>query len=443
MTRFNFKSWIGGLAHWLEGGRAPRKLDALLLDRPTSIEKSTALPSQRDTPASVALPDQAVVLGHTASRLNRVKVAQTFDSAHPVRTRSELFGRAHELSAMLSATLDFGQHVIIHGARGSGKTSLVRVYGDHADGQGAIVIYMACEPGASFAELARPYLQALPAAALVIQERARFYDGLAALPETFGPRAFVELVAERVVGPVVLVFDEFDRITDTRVKAEMAVAMKLLSDALANVLFVLVGIANDVADVIDCHPSLRRHMRVVSLGRIEADSVKELIDAGEASTGLTFTDEARSVITRASCGSPFHVRMFCHHAAIAALMRESSKVSSSDARRGLQSAIEQWAAMNKEDAHYFLHLVEGEARLSEIERLAHAAALGDRLPADIGNARALLGNAIVSEENSTQSFVFRDSVAPQFLIAYVILAEAAAAFKSADRLGGPINAATH
>jgi hypothetical protein len=442
MTRFNFKNWIGGLAHWLEGGRAPRKLDALLLDRSISPEMSVALPSQRDLPDPVVLPDQAVVLGHTASRLNRVKVAQTFDSAHPVRTRSELFGRADELDAMLSATLDFGQHVIIHGARGSGKTSLVRVFGDHADGQGAVVIYMACEPGASFAELARPYLQALPAAALIIQERARFHEGLAALPETFGPRAFVELVAERVAGPVVLVFDEFDRITDTRVKAEMAVAMKLLSDALASVLFVLVGIANNVADVIDCHPSLRRHMRVVSLGRIEADSVKELIDAGETSTGLTFTEEARYVITRSSCGSPFHVRMFCHHAAIAALVRGSSSVSSGDARRGLQSAIEQWAAMNKEDAQYFLHLVESEAPLSEIERVAHAAALGDRLPADIGNARTLLGNAIVAEENGTQSFVFRDSVAPQFLIAYVILAEAAAASKSADRLGGPINAAT-
>ncbi len=424
MAKLNIWNWMSGLGRWLEGGRAPRRLDATPLLTPSTSAKETPKapikPRQRD------LPDQAVVLGHTGSRCDRAKVARTFDSAHPVRTRSELFGRAHELDALLSATLDFGQHAIIHGARGSGKTSLVRIYGDHADGQGAIVIYMACEPGASFAELVRPYLRALPAAALVAEERARFRDGLAALPEAFGPRAFVDLVAERVTGSVVLIFDEFDRITHPHVKAEMAAAMKLLSDSLASMLFMLVGIAHNVADVIDCHPSLRRHMRVVSLGRIEPNSVKALIDAGEASTGLTFEDGARAVVTRASCGSPFHVRMFCHHAAIAALARGSSSVSSGDARSGLHSAILQWAAMNSADAQNFMSLVEREALLSEIERIAYAAALGDRLPADIGNARALLGDTLMAE-NGTQAFVFRDSVAPQFLIAYVILAEAAAA----------------
>jgi hypothetical protein len=359
-------------------------------------------------------------------------LARAFDSAHPVRTRDELFGRAHELDALLSATLDFGQHVIIHGARGSGKTSLVRVYGDHADGRGAIVIYMACEPGASFAELVRPYLHALPPIALVSEERTRFRDGLAALPQSFGPRAFVDLVGERVAGPVVLIFDEFDRITDTRVKADMAIAMKLLSDSLTSMLFVLVGIAHNVVDVIDGHPSLRRHMRAVSLGRIEPDSVKALINAGEASTGVTFEDRAREIIIRSSCGSPFHIRMFCHHAAIAALARGSSSVSRDDALIGLHSAIEQWAAMNSEDARNFMLLVERDVPLSEIERFAQVAALGDRLPADIGNARELLGAAVVAEENDARSFVFRDSVAPQFLIANVILAEVATASKYAQ-----------
>ncbi|WP_242154746.1 ATP-binding protein [Sphingomonas sp. BAUL-RG-20F-R05-02] len=429
MTRLDIKNWVEKAVHWFEGGRAPRKLDALLLDRPVPSGDRFALASHREAldglGAKEPIAEQTAGLGDTGFRLDRVKVAQTFDSAHPVRSRSELFGRALELDAMLSATVDFGQHVIIHGARGSGKTSLVRVFGDHADGQGAVVIYMACEPDVSFAALARPYLQALPTTALVPQERAHFQSALAALPETFGPRAFVELVAERVSGPVILIFDEFDRITDTRVKAEMAVAMKLLSDALANVLFVLVGIAHSVSDVIDCHPSLRRHMRVVSLGRIEADSVKELIDAGEATTGLVFKEEARVIIGRASCGSPFHVRMFCHHAAIAALMRGSSSVSGSDARRGLRSAIEQWAAMNREDAQYFLRLVESGVRLPEIEEVAHAAALVDKIPDENESARALLGDTIVVEENGAQTFVFRDSVAPQFLIAYVILAEAA------------------
>lgn len=432
MAKLNFWNWARSLGRWLEGGRASRRQNAKLhLDyqRPSSKEapKLDNQPSTQDSPVN------ALVLGQAANRFDRVKVARTFDSAHPVRTRNELFGRTRELDELLSATLYSRQHVIIHGARGSGKTSLVRIFGDHADGEGAIVIYLACDPGGSFADLIRPYLRALPAAALVSGSRLRFQDDLAALPDNFGPRTFVDLVAERIVGPVVFIFDEFDRITDAGVKAEIAVAMKLLSDALVGILFTLVGISNNVANVIECHPSLRRHMCAVSLGRIEPGSVKELIDAGEASTGLKFEEDARAAITRASCGSPFHVRLFCHHAALAALARGSSNVEGSDARSGLHSAILQWAAMNVEDAKKFMSLVESRSMLSEIERIAYAAALGDRLPADIENARTLLGDALMAEQAGGSSFVFRDSVAPQFLIAYVILAEAAATPQSLER----------
>lgn len=435
MVKLNIWNWVRGLGRWLEGDRASRRRDGKLrLDYQLprqELVKPVVEPAQQD------VPSKALVLGQAGNRFDRAKVARTFDSSHPVRTRSELFGRTRELDELLSATLYSGQHVIIHGARGSGKTSLVRVFGDHADGEGAIVIYLACEPGGSFANLIRPYLRALPAAALVSGTRARFQEDLDALPENFGARAFVDLVADRIAGTVIFILDEFDRISDADVKSEISVAMKLLSDSLVGILFTLVGIANNVANVIEFHPSLRRHMRAVSLGRIEPSSVKELIDAGEGATGLTFGEDARAIVTRASCGSPFHVRLFCHHAAIAALARGSSDVVGSDARSGLHSAILQWAAMNVEDARKFMSLVESKAMLSEIERIAYAAALGDRVPADIENARTMLGDTLIAEQNGGETFVFRDSVAPQFLIAYVILAEAAVVPEPLDRLGAP------
>src|SRR5205085_268271 len=115
------------------------------------------------------------------------KIARVFDSAHPVRTRDELFGRAEELKQLLDATISFGQHSIIHGARGSGKTSLARIFGDHADQDGVVVIYMACEPGATFADLLRPYLHGIPLSAVEPSKRTQFKDELARLPQQFGP----------------------------------------------------------------------------------------------------------------------------------------------------------------------------------------------------------------------------------------------------------------
>ncbi|WP_380931692.1 ATP-binding protein [Sphingomonas qilianensis] len=360
---------------------------------------------------------------------NRLILGRVFDSAHPVRSREELLGRRRELDELLAATLDFGQHAIVHGARGSGKTSLVRIFGDHADQGGAVVIYMACEPGVSFSELILPYLRAIPTAALRPGAREAFARGLDALPATFGPRAVVELVAEQVSSPVLFILDEFDRITDTVVKADIAAAMKLLSDALATVLFVLVGIARDVSDVVDAHPSLRRHLRTVALGRIEPTSVDALITNGAAAAGLVFDDRARAVIARASCGSPFHVRIFAHHSALAAVRDGSSVVREADARTGLKTALEHWASMNHADAATFVRLVETGQNLHLLERTARRAAVNDRLEQD-GSAETahtnILADAVRAEPGMDTALVFRDSVAPQFLIAFIMLAEVSA-----------------
>lgn len=359
-------------------------------------------------------------------RADRAMLARAFDSAHPVRTRAELLGREHELAELLAATLDFGQHTIVHGARGSGKTSLVRIFGDHADQQGAVVIYMACEPEASFGDLIFPYLRALPAAALLPGRREAFARDLAALPAGIGPRAVVELVAEHVAGPVIFIFDEFDRITDPVVKSDIAAAMKLLSDALTTVTFTIVGIARDVSDIVAAHPSLRRHMRTIALGRIEPSSVDALIAAGAASAGLDFDAPARALIGRAACGSPFHVRMFAHHAALAAVARDASAVTEADARAGLRSALECWASMNVADAKTFVRLIESRDKLDALEAAARRAAVNDRLDVagEAGDdGAALLGDLMSPETGDEAALVFRDSVAPQFLIAVIILGE--------------------
>lgn len=411
--REQFRVRIAAFARKLNGsgsGRAkPVRESTLVLDVP--YVESAVEPIE--VPAAAPAP-------------NRLLLARVFDSAHPVRSRSELLGRERELDELLSATLDFGQHTIVHGARGSGKTSLVRIFGDHADQAGAVVIYMACEPGASFGDLILPYLRALPAASLRAGGREAFAQALANLSSNVGPRVIVELVAEHIVVPVVLIFDEFDRITDPSVKADIAAAMKLLSDALSTVTFMLVGIARDVSDVVDAHPSLRRHMRTVAVGRIEASSVEALLSAGAAASGLEFDADARAIIARAACGSPFHVRVFAHHSALACVARHSKSISSLDARTGLQSALENWASMNIADAKTFVKLVESGQKLDLIEAAARSAAVNDRLEHgesgdDIG--KALLADLMRPEIGEDPAMVFRDSVAPQFLIAMIILAE--------------------
>ena len=426
------KSWIASLTRWLDGrGWA----------EPPVIELT-----HRYTPPAAPVVDLPAdpVPASTATRLigDRRRIADTFDAARPVRTRGELFGRAVELDHLLAATLDFHQHAVIHGARGSGKTSLVRVLGEHADESGAVVLYFACEPHATFADIIRLYLDALPPAAFAPGGQRAFAQKLEQMPANFGPRAFVDLVADRVTAPTILIFDEFDRIEDASVKSDVAAAMKLLSDALVPVLFVLVGIARTVSDVVAGHPSLRRHMRIVSLGRIGADSVDALIARGEANTGVRFDTDARAMIADAACGSPYHLRMLAGHSSLAAVSSDADIVTKAHTRTGFVDAFSHWAQMNEPDARLFAKVVLGctiEQR-DALEALARAAATMDVVLLDTDRydrAISMLDPALVRERGNDgehDGVYFRDSTAPQMLIALLMTTPVST---TAARLGAP------
>ena len=116
---------------------------------------------------------------------------------------------------------------------------------------------------------------------------------------------------------VIFILDEFDRISDPEVRAEVATLMKLLSDATIPVQLLIVGIAVNVDELLRDHASLRRHLAAVPVGRISPAAVLELIHRGAEQAGLSFDDRASELIAGISCGSPYHVRTFCAHAGLA------------------------------------------------------------------------------------------------------------------------------
>ncbi|MBB5712164.1 ATP-binding protein [Sphingomonas xinjiangensis] len=361
--------------------------------------------------------------------VDRRTVLQAFDASRPISGRSQLFGRQREIEALLLAVFDYHQHAVVYGARGSGKTSVARVFGDFADQCGAVVLYFPCQPEANFAQLMGALIDGLPPTAIAPQERPIFNSRLQNLPAHFGPSSFVDLVAQAVARPVVLILDEFDRITDDKTKTDIAVAMKLLSDTHAAIRIMLVGIASSVSDILDAHPSLRRHIAVTRIGRIEPTSVKALIANGEAVTGLPFSEEARSIVERVSMGSPYHVRLLCRQAALKAYNRRASEVSSTDVRAGLAEVVELWAATNPADANRFLSVALDPFLQPELEKIAREAAMKDQFAADSSssNALAMLRDSVVPSAHAEGYWAFADSLAPQFLVAATVLAESDAA----------------
>ena len=357
--------------------------------------------------------------------IGRDAIVRTFDGTRPVKSRSELFGRRQEIETLVSAVLDAGQHAIIHGARGSGKTSVAKIFGSIADQRDAIVSYLPCEPNVLYAELMRSFLNDLPRSAVDPELRARFEAMREALPDDFGPRAFGELVAGAFRQPTIFILDEFDQVLDSQTLACVAITMKMLSDIDSRLVFVLVGIGRNLDEIIANHMSLRRHMHSIRLGRIDPTSVDALIDAGEAATGLKIDQDARALINRVSCGSPYHVRTICRQAALAADRGGRNEVNGTDMLRGIEDSVAGWSTMNGADAAHFDSLVERGAHLRDLERLARAVAEFDEIEktAETTPVIELLEGAMQPVASSEAHYSFVDSLAPQFLISKIVLAE--------------------
>ena len=431
---------LRGLSRWLESSRRSEPaFEPQPSYEPSYAPPQPAAPSY-DFPRAAApaaapafAPDPASERNDEVMDARRDALTQAFNPSHPVQRRNELCGRDDKLAALFEAILNQKKHAIVHGARGSGKTSLVRVFGDYADQRNVVVIYMACEAESSFGDLMRHYVRYVPTTSMAMDAVDAFEAGVDALDETSRPRQFVELLTSITNCQIIFILDEFDRVTDRHVQSEVATFMKLLSDAAVPVQLLIVGIARSVADIIDCHPSLRRHLTAIAIGRISREDLGLLIDQGAARSGIGFDPAARDLIIRTACGSPYHARLFCHHAGMVAIERGASVVDIGAGLAGLSDALEEWGRLNEADSLLFRRLTEtAPAMRRRLADIARVAAIGDGFTRgsvadtseeDLHLTGALEG-ALVSDVRDISRRIFRDSLAPQFLLVEIELANA-------------------
>ncbi|CAN7419251.1 ATP-binding protein [Phenylobacterium sp. LjRoot219] len=381
-------------------------------------------------PASPQLPPELAPAEPVRGPDRRSLALSVFDPVHPVKHRGELCGRDAELEMLSTAVLEQGKHAIIYGARGSGKTSLVQVFGAQADEAGAVVVYLAAEAGVGFGELLAAYMRFIPETALTLEGRANLAARAEELKRAVRSQEMVELLQAGLVRQLVLVLDEFDRVTDRQLQVELATFMKLVADTRAPVQFVIVGIARSVDEIIVHHPSLRRHLVATPVRRLSDEGLRRLVEQGAEQCGLAFSPAAVDLIARVASGSPYHARLFALEAALGALKAEAEVVGAADVRDGLAKAIEDWSRLNVQESAFFAPLARLRPELrSSLVEVAQAAALAGELAADAPDASAPTASQADSELgllDEVRERLSADSLAPQFLLAMLELAAPAA-----------------
>jgi hypothetical protein len=147
---------------------------------------------------------------------------------------------------------------------------------------------------------------------------------------------------------VILVFDEYDRITSEVTKNKLAELIKNMSDASAPVTILLIGVAENVDELLGRHPSLRRTLLTVPLPLMTEREIEGIIATGERKSGLTFAPDVRNTIVDFAQGLPYHAQLLCLFAARSAVRRRSTRVEGQDLRYAVERAADEAESRVKE-----------------------------------------------------------------------------------------------
>jgi Cdc6-like AAA superfamily ATPase len=276
---------------------------------------------------------------------------EAFTPTRPKQTAALFSGRFKQLQRIIAAIEEERAHVMIYGERGSGKTSLANVLARKAEEAGYVVLRLSCSAELGFEDVFRGFLRRMPASLLPdgIGAASRAVNHMEQLlPGRCGVGEVVHLFGRIRDKHVVLVIDEYDRIIDEDAKARLAELLKAMSDVGAPVTLVIVGVAENVSQLLGKHPSLQRTLVTVPMPLMSRREIDGIIAAGEEKLGLVFDDATRQTIAEFAQGLPYHVQLLGLLSARSAAQRQSLRVEREDVRYAVQRASEEAEAHTRE-----------------------------------------------------------------------------------------------
>jgi Cdc6-like AAA superfamily ATPase len=276
-----------------------------------------------------------------------IAVSRAFCPATPVTHRQLFSGRVEQIADLIDSVNTPGQHAIIYGERGVGKTSLAN-YMAFSLSSVLTTVHITCDGSDTFDSIWRKVTDdiemviATPGVGFVTSVRTKRAAASEFLPidEELTPehvrRALGLLSMDR---PIVVFIDEFDRLQDQESLALFADTVKLLSDRAVPATLVLVGVADRVGELIGEHSSVSRALIQVKMPRMSADELREIIGRGTARVGMKASRTATNAIVELSQGLPHYTHLLGLWSARAAISAGRLNMTPQDVRVAIHRAI--------------------------------------------------------------------------------------------------------
>jgi SpoVK/Ycf46/Vps4 family AAA+-type ATPase len=264
-------------------------------------------------------------------------VRNIFTPHQPISEIDLLLGRQAEVQSLVQTLNTPGQHVLLYGERGVGKSSLANVVStllrimidttifvkrcDQSDTFESILLQPLAEVGADLT-LTQVDSESTKKAGVDLKaikgEKARAVVSSYQAHHTLSPSTVAEAAADL---SALLVVDEADAIGNSEDRRKLAELIKLLSDSGSKFKVMVVGIANTGAELTAAHPSVQRCLKETKLERMDRSELREIVETGSGKANITFSSRVIDSIVEMSSGYPHFTHLIalkCAENAVAA-----------------------------------------------------------------------------------------------------------------------------
>jgi Cdc6-like AAA superfamily ATPase len=241
-------------------------------------------------------------------------------------------GRQRQASKIVDAVGERGRHIILYGERGVGKSSMAQIAPFFIPKSPRSIRYIRVQafPGDTFSIVAKRifaniHIEADYGEGNRAYNVAEFYPG-----EVTIDHFLAEMQVFRENEIPIIVIDEFNEIDDEDTSILIANIVKALSDMGASVTIIIVGVADNIADLFERHQSIERCTEQIMMPRMNIDERRDILDRRLKQLGMSMTDDAKREVIHLSKGLPSYVHSLGRHAVFSALDRLSLNVVKHD-----------------------------------------------------------------------------------------------------------------
>ncbi len=279
------------------------------------------------------------------------EISQLFDGA-PIDEADLFAGRLTEIRRILEAVLAKSTHVVLYGERGVGKTSLSNIFWKRFGTtlQSFMVARVQANPTDTFHTLWYRALDELRASARS-REKSEYVpyelDPSSSLSPT-DVRRNLSMCSPNAI-PIIII-DEFNELANQEARLLTANLIKEMYDYGLAPTILLVGVAENIGELLDDHKSIGRALVQIPLRRMEEPELKEIIDKRISRTTMMFDGDSKWTIITLSRGLPFFTQTLSKYAAQNAITRRRLTVSTTDVEAAMDKFI-QYSEVTFKDAY--------------------------------------------------------------------------------------------